>query len=562
MSPYSYAKFQSRKKTYLSKRDKSSSGQIDKEAILVCSLLNDRIEYYTLSSCSGRYFLYNGEFGKGNRSGYQRFCVNHDLVDDAKKYFKFETLRDRKEKNSKIIWLKYEPFILHVMCSSIQAAYILVTAARPIFKNVGLTNWKNERYVIIIWGDEGLDMPLFCDTNNDDNHTFVFEGNEDWLASLVNNRQEKNWKKINRFVENIKLIPKTTSLTINNLLPSWDQNCTLSNYEPPFVRDLSSEILPVKLYNVIGDVAIIGTSILPPSSVSCDKSIPLSLQSWYSKIGTSVLRGNKAIRIVACHHESLCGTERSLSGCDDTDTANTLQIIAGPCRNPLITSHSEYGIKAVIDLNRTFFSPRMCQERNRICQQVSSGEHVLVLFCGVGMQALQILGRTTVNKVTAIDQNTVAVTCARRGLELLSRNKILSSRPAIPERLTILKGDALKLMSTFNQQSFDRIISPRPKEGLSDCDIGIGRGGIEFLIGLSPLLKIDGTCHWYDFVADWEYPSCERIKKRIQKACEICNVSLEVVGVVKIGSVAKRQWRVCLDIKRRKPSKCNESITK
>ena len=90
------------------------------------------------------------------------------------------------------IWLRYEPFILHVMCRSLKAASVLMALAQPSFKNVGLTSWnvgsgsteseelnnntaasssassKNQqckgggpRYLVAIWGDEGLlDMPL------------------------------------------------------------------------------------------------------------------------------------------------------------------------------------------------------------------------------------------------------------------------------------------------------------------------------------------------------------------------------------------------------------------
>jgi hypothetical protein len=41
-----------------------------------------------------------------------------------------------------------------------------------------------------------------------------------------------------------------------------------------------------------------------------------------------------------------------------------------------------------------FQSQNRGPERRRICQQVARGEKVLVLFSGVGMEALQIAGRT------------------------------------------------------------------------------------------------------------------------------------------------------------------------
>lgn len=176
------------------------------------------------------------------------------------------------------IWLRFEPFILHVMCHSLKSASILMAAARPAFKNVGLTSWhcdditddddgvdvadygdddrgsnysmmdddvhsynntnshnhqqqqqqqKNQckkgkcpRYLVAIWGDEGLDMPLSLPTspsrglyyhpdtstadNPDDSSSSSKNSNAEWLASLVNERHARNWKKIERFVESMK----------------------------------------------------------------------------------------------------------------------------------------------------------------------------------------------------------------------------------------------------------------------------------------------------------------------------------------------------------------------
>ena len=188
---------------------------------------------------------------------------------------------NRAHQPSSPIWLRFEPFILHVMCHSLKSASVLMAAARPAFKNVGLTSWhcddddddddddaddqgrhgdddtrnnnskltdddslqtthtialhhhqqhqrqqckrgKCPRYLVAIWGDEGLDMPLTLpssptrglyyhppDTNTTsssttttDNH--VNDNNAEWLASLVNERHARNWKKIERFVESMK----------------------------------------------------------------------------------------------------------------------------------------------------------------------------------------------------------------------------------------------------------------------------------------------------------------------------------------------------------------------
>ena len=189
----------------------------------------------------------------------------------------------------------------------------------------------------------------------------------------------------------------------------------------------------------------------------------------------------------------------------------------------------------------------MGQERLRICQQVARGEDVLVCFAGVGMEAIQISGRTEASSVVAVELNEVAVQCARRGHRMLGNNKAVKTTGAA-ERLEILQGDVLEVLPSLDRQ-FDRILAPRPKEGKLDGDLGSGDGGETFLKVLLRHLKDGGECHWYDFVADHEYPACERTKTLIERLCDEQGMSMEVLHAAHVGSVAKRQLRVCLDFK-------------
>jgi tRNA G37 N-methylase Trm5 len=67
---------------------------------------------------------------------------------------------------------------------------------------------------------------------------------------------------------------------------------------------------------------------------------------------------------------------------------------------------------------------------------------------------------------------------------------------------------------------------------------------------LIPVLKRNGgECHWYDFVADHEYPHCERSKLLIRSVCVNYDLGVEFLHVANVGSVAKRQFRVCIDFR-------------
>lgn len=429
------------------------------------------------------------------------------------------------------IWLRFEPFILHVMCRSLSAAQALMNAARPAFKNVGLTSWKHGygRYIVAIWGDEGLDLPL---TTPHQTMTCLFQGQEAWLKELVNQRHYRNWKKIERFVQAVKAMPQIVEDEIMEENDAWsnirDDQISLSKEE-------YNDVHVPKRFDVVGDVALLHS--IPDDTKSEDDLLD---------IGNAVMKRNKHIKVVAMRSSNLTGTERSPG-------EQGMKIIAGALRSPLITSHMEYGIKCVVDLNHTFFSPRMGPERLRICQQVARGERILVLFCGVGMDAMQIVCRTEAT-VLAVELNPIAHECALRGLRMLAQNKAVKC-PNAAERLSFIHGDALEVMSRLEPKSFDRILAPRPKEGDMDGDLGKGDAGVGFLRALLPLMKDQGECHWYDFTADWEYPNCNRTRGTIEGVCNEFGMQMEVIHVAKVGSVAKRQLRVCMDFRVRVPEK-------
>ena len=175
-----------------------------------------------------------------------------------------------------------------------------------------------------------------------------------------------------------------------------------------------------------------------------------------------------------------------------------------------------------------------------------------MVFAGVGMEALQIVARTEASEVLAIERNAVAAECLRRARRMLERNKTLTcpgGGKGAADRLSVIEGDAAEILPTLEKSSFDRIVAPRPKEGASDGDIGTGDAGKGFLLAMLPLLKVKGEVHWYDFAADHELPDCQRTRETVQSVCESLGLEMEVIHVAKVGSVAKRQFRVCMDFR-------------
>jgi tRNA (guanine37-N1)-methyltransferase len=286
-----------------------------------------------------------------------------------------------------------------------------------------------------------------------------------------------------------------------------------------------------KGFDLIGDVALMN-------------SLPQGYEEFgtneLQELGRAILQKNKVIKICVARTRPLNGVERA---------AGKLMRLAGPERSPLITTHTEGGIKCVIDLETCFFSSRMGPERRRICQQVARGENVLVLFAGVGMEALQIAGRTEAKEIVAVEWNQSAVSCAHKGHKLLARNKAVKCMGAT-DRLHIIEGNVLDILPTLKLNHFDRILAPRPKEGSMDGDLGDGDSGAEFLDALLPVLKEEGgECHWYDFCAEHEFPTCDRTRRLVESICSMHGLGVRVIHVANAGTVAKRQLRICMDFR-------------
>jgi tRNA(Phe) wybutosine-synthesizing methylase Tyw3 len=319
-----------------------------------------------------------------NKLGFfKRYRVSHERIDHPSRYFNLQTLltdptggsgdpvpsvgqfdgfgnnaafRERLEKNGAVasesvdvagiegasttaegekcsgdtdtpIWLRYEPFILHVMCRSLKAASVLMNMARPSFKNVGLTSWnsseshnddeedamhnnldnhtrinnKNQqckgggaKYLVAIWGDEGLDMPLSLPSSprrglfyNPENHNEE-ACNAKWLASLVNERHVRNWKKIERFVEAVEGLDAVEvdvdAMGSDSEDDEFEEEGTHNNANGAKAARLASGLPIPRSYDVIGDVAVLN-------------SVPEGDEETLKQVGEWVLNRNKAIKV-------------------------------------------------------------------------------------------------------------------------------------------------------------------------------------------------------------------------------------------------------------------------
>jgi tRNA (guanine37-N1)-methyltransferase len=200
-------------------------------------------------------------------------------------------------------------------------------------------------------------------------------------------------------------------------------------------------------FDVIGDIAIV--TLFP------------ALRPYEKAIAAAILEHRHGIRTVVRKSVDVTGAFRRAQ----------YEMIVGTGTE---TTHRENGFSYRLDLNTSFFNPRLAYERMRVTGQVQTGESVLVPFAGVGPFVIPAAAQGAF--VTAIELNPEAC----RELERNIRENRVSGQ------VTIIQGDALD-PRTLPNGSFDRAIIPTPY------------GWDEILGMISPRIKKGGNLHFYTF---------------------------------------------------------------
>lgn len=134
--------FETDKKIFLGKKDKSIKGEIDKEILPLIKKINSFPNYYTTSSCAGRIMLLMPSKRKQDTKW---IFVKHDKV-------KFiEVKKNLKKIPKESVWFRQESFIIHVCCKTIDDAQKLLDIANKVgLKRAGIITTKNKILVELI----------------------------------------------------------------------------------------------------------------------------------------------------------------------------------------------------------------------------------------------------------------------------------------------------------------------------------------------------------------------------------------------------------------------------
>jgi len=145
-----FDRFSKEKSDFLSKKDKSKKGSIDKDILPLVNKINSKKDFYTTSSCSGRIMLIERLSNKKNECKW--------LLAEHRKIKPEDIINILKNKNIKNeIWLKFEPLILHVACNNIESAKKFLETARKLFKRSGIISITESKVMIEAIGTERIE---------------------------------------------------------------------------------------------------------------------------------------------------------------------------------------------------------------------------------------------------------------------------------------------------------------------------------------------------------------------------------------------------------------------
>ncbi|XP_074953380.1 tRNA wybutosine-synthesizing protein 3 homolog isoform X2 [Phalacrocorax aristotelis] len=176
------AAFRQQKAQRLARADASRKGALDEGAAAVVQLLNGRARFCTTSSCSGRLVLVQGGAAM---TALQK--ATGDVV------------------------LKFEPFVLHVLCQELQDAQLLQSVAiESGFRNSGITVGRGGKIVMAVRSTHCLEVPL-----SHKGKLMVSEEYIEYLIQVANQKMEENTRRIDRFYKRLELALKM-AISANN----------------------------------------------------------------------------------------------------------------------------------------------------------------------------------------------------------------------------------------------------------------------------------------------------------------------------------------------------------
>ncbi|XP_035683563.1 tRNA wybutosine-synthesizing protein 3 homolog [Branchiostoma floridae] len=192
MATPSAAEFARWKKQCLSAADLSRKGSIDEPIVELVNLINGQEFLFTKSSCSGRILVF-AEKHEEKKRGCDWLLISHTQADT-------QAVMTALCDHTGSAVFKYEPFVLHAQCRTIQDARLMHQAAvQAGFRNSGISLGNRGKVVVAIRSTHTLEAPL-----SDRGRMLVDEHYIRYLVTAANGKLEENERRVQRFFCNLK----------------------------------------------------------------------------------------------------------------------------------------------------------------------------------------------------------------------------------------------------------------------------------------------------------------------------------------------------------------------
>ena len=172
------------------------------------------------------------------------------------------------------------------------------------------------------------------------------------------------------------------------------------------------------------------------------------------------------------------------------------------------------------NVDSTYFSPRLSNERKEIAGKIKKGNEVLVMFAGVSPYSIVIAKNSKAKKIYSVEINKEANKYAKLNVEL---NKLKN-------KVEVIQGNVKNFVK--QKKKFDVIVMPRPQLKES------------FLKEAFMLSKKNTRIFYYDFCLDSEK---DKIVEKIKTEAKKVGKKIKILKVKNAGEIAPYRFRVRVD---------------
>jgi tRNA (guanine37-N1)-methyltransferase len=197
-----------------------------------------------------------------------------------------------------------------------------------------------------------------------------------------------------------------------------------------------------------------------------------------------------------------------------------LELLAGEDKTE--TEYKEHGCRFKVDVEKTFFSPRLSTERDRIAGLIKEGETIINMFGGVGMFSI-VAAKKKKCHVYNIDINPDAA-------RLCSENILLNKLKGTVESI---EGDAIKVIEEQLADAGDRVLMLLPER--SD----------EFLDSAIKAAKKKSIIHYYCHIHAEKKDQVSALSA--QHFLSVVKVKSEILGAKIVRPVGPRFYQAVVD---------------